>query len=314
MSIIILYFILLIIYILKLSAPDTLIFKNGLINYNILIKNNSFNECFYLLNNNFISTKRHKIVGELRQYILFNDSINVVKLNTIKLNNKINLINNISIKRGPRGCNGPEDPRIIELNNEIILIYNDIIDGCIKLCLYNLNSKNNKILEYDEASKIEKNWSPFIYNNELYVSQHINPHIILKVDIDTGKCDKVYSNEKYEYKYKIYGGTPSILFEQLDFYFGIAHTNTLGFLGHKRNYYCIGYLFNSKPPFNLIKVSELFTFFNRNDEHTIFTYQNVEFPIGLQKVNDDLLISLGINDKISYLLKINYNKLFSQIF
>jgi predicted GH43/DUF377 family glycosyl hydrolase len=297
---------------LQYSAPISLPFKNSLINYSILIKNESFNECFYFINNNIISTQRRQISN--KQYILLNNNRNIIKLNTIKFNNKFNIIKKLSIKRGPRGFYGPEDTRIIELNNEIILIYNDIIDGYIKLCLYNLNSKNNKILEYDEASKVEKNWSPFIYNNELYVSQHINPHIILKVDIYTGKCDKVYSNEKYEYKYKIYGGTPSILFEQLDFYFGIAHTNTLGFLGHKRNYYCIGYLFNAKPPFNLIKISEPFTFFYRNDEHTIFTYQNVEFPIGLQKVDDDLLISLGINDKISYLLKINYNKLFSQIF
>jgi predicted GH43/DUF377 family glycosyl hydrolase len=307
-------FILLIIYISKISAPLTLVFNNGLINYDILIKNNSFNECFHLINNNIISTKRHIKYGELRQYILLSNNTDVIKLDTIKYNNKYIFLKNFSIKRGPRGFNGPEDPRIIELNNELILLYNDLIDSNIRMCLYNLNSKNNKILEYDEASKVEKNWSPFIYNNELYVSQHINPHIILKVDTQTGKCNKIYSNIKKNYKYNISGGTPSILIDKLGLYFGIAHTNTLGFLDHKRNYYCIGYLFNAKPPFNLIKVSEPFTFFKRNDDHTILTYQNVEFPIGLQKVDDDLFISLGINDKISYLLKINYNKLFSQIF
>jgi len=180
--------------------------------------------------------------------------------------------------------------------------------------LYNLKTKNNKLLNYNESSKIEKNWTPFKYKNQLYISQYLNPHIILKVDINTGKCNKIFSNNKFKYKYNLYGGTPSILFENLGYYFGICHTNTKGLLDIKRNYYCIGYLFNSNPPFNIIKISEPFIFFKRNDKLDVFNIQNVEFPIGLQKINNDLFISLGFNDKISYLLKINYTELFEQIF
>ena len=292
------------------SLNDTI---NGLENTQFIIKKNSMNECFYELDNKIISFKR--IVENGENHLFFNNNIlddEMQKINVLKNNFTFNFS---TINRLPRGMNGPEDPRIIELNNEIIVIYNDSFDNDkIRLFLYNFTTKNNVLLNYQYSNNIEKNWSPFIYKNILYVSYSINPHIILKVNIQNGDCQKIYENPKFNSPLKIYGGTPSIYIKESNFYLGIAHLNIQGLFGWKRIYYCVSYIFSPEPPFQIQKISKIFTFKKRNNYVDLLELHIVDFPIGLQKINDFLYISLGLNDTESNLIKINYQDFINQVF
>jgi len=299
-------------YILNTITPNIIKNKKIIINYEKIIKNNNFNECFYIVNDTIISTSRIVNYLDFHNNLILTSNNKKYKINIPFYKNDYNHI--FSIKRQPRLFFGPEDARIIKVNNDILFIFNNMINNEIKMCIYNLNKKSTIVLEYEKSTKVEKNWSPFVYNNELYFSYYINPHHILKVDLLSGICKTVYNNSIIKYKYKIFGGTPSIYIKELNVYFGIGHTNKLGYLNLKRNYYCIGYMFNAQPPFNIIKLSKPFLFYDRDDTYNIYELHKVEFPLGLQKINDDIYISLGINDIDSYFLKINYMDLINQIF
>jgi predicted GH43/DUF377 family glycosyl hydrolase len=268
---------------------------NGINNIIIIKKNNSFNENFYFYKNKLLKVKREIIFLDKTVINIDNKIIN------INIEKKEKYFYPI-FSRG-RFHYGPEDPRIIEYNSNILLFYNYYNYFSVKMMLYNHNLNKNITLNYNGVKQFEKNWSPFIYNNEIYLSYFLNPHTILKLDLNNGDCNLVYNNLKINIEHDIYGGTPSIYIEELDVYFGIGHVK-LSII----KYYCIGYLFRAQPPFNIIKISKKFLFFKNSN------FKNIEFPIGLQKINNDLSISLGVQDTESYLIKINFNNLIKQIF
>jgi predicted GH43/DUF377 family glycosyl hydrolase len=271
--------------------------KNGIDNINIIKKKKSFNENFYFYKNKLLNIKR-EILFLNKSVINFDNKIININIDKNKNNNYF-----FPTFARLRFHIGPEDPRIIEYNSNLLVIYNYYNYFSVKMMLYNYNLNKNITLNYNGATRFEKNWSPFIYNNKIYLSYFLNPHTILKLDLNNGNCRLAYNNSKIKIDHNIYGGTPSIYIEELDAYFGIGHVKESII-----KYYCIGYLFRAQPPFDLIKISKKFLFLKNSNS------MNIEFPIGLQKINNNLFISLGFQDKISYLIKINVNNLMKQIF
>jgi hypothetical protein len=324
--IIIIIFCLIILHIYLNSLQNKILFINGLKKYTIIKKTKSINEVSY------IDTENNKIINIKKDLIVkFNDSTNLLKFQLVynysnNLNN--NSYKNIIINNEKNGhssvitklitgkskaVHGPEDPRIIKFKNDILIIYNDTyINGQTRMFVYNMTTNKNILLKYNRNNLIEKNWSPFIYKDELYVSYFLNPHTILKIDLLDGNCTEIFSNPKIVYPYNIYGGTPSILIPELNMYFGMGHI-LIKDLKIKKKYYCIGYFFNAYPPFQLYKISKIFTFFERNDTK-LLKLMFVEFPTQIQKIDNNLFISIGIDDNKSYLLKIDFNILINQIF
>lgn len=195
---------------------------------------------------------------------------------------------------------GFEDPRFFTFKNQQWVYCH--LRGKIKECSHNLiifkldtPSKIVKLYK-DGMQKLEKNWMPFEYNDELYFEYSISPHIILKADIESGSCVEYYRTS-YLNSCNIHfgGGAPSqiVYVDGKKYFLGIGHIRKDFFLTKltRKNFF---YLFNSFPPFNIIKISPPLNFINAS----------IEFASGLLiENNENVIISFGINDCSGMILK-----------
>jgi len=94
-----------------------------------------------------------------------------------------------------------EDPRLFICNNKIYVIFNAVSEGkrCMAISDYHdfnpvflrIGDENGN--EEDREHRIEKNWSPCIVNNELYLIYALDPLIVLHFNFNNeGKCDIIY--------------------------------------------------------------------------------------------------------------------------
>ena len=209
--------------------------------------------------------------------------------------------------------NGIEDPRIFQFKNEYwgmanCLGYKDQKYKCVNtMCLFKLNNpkKTFRLLYHPENPKlIQKNWSPFVYNDKLYCEYTIEPHVIYEINPETGTISGIInSNNNYKFEInggRLSGGTPPILIshfrEQL--YLSIGHVRILN------SYYHFFYIFQIHPPFNIIGSSEIFKLDNK---------ERIQFVSGLSIDGDELYISYGINDKYNKISTFNIYDINSKI-
>lgn len=280
---------------------------------NFIIKysdNNSLNKCFYILSNRVFSIKRKLDILKMENSLILNNTY------TVPISKKKFLIH-ISLARQPRIVKGPEDPRFFSFRDQIYIIYNDgTYNDKIRLFLFNLNTNKEIELKYSESQNIEKNWTPLIHKNNLYISYSINPHIILKVDMNDniGLCSKIFSNKVIDYPHSIYGGTVFIYIPHINKFLSICHTYTKGFGAHKRLYYNIAVLVNCDKNFSVFKISKPFLFFENQQYLFPWKLQNVEYPIGLQIIENNLLISLGVDDIKTFLISYNVDDFLYDVF
>ena len=180
--------------------------------------------------------------------------------------------------------NGFEDPRLFRFRNQIWLYFHfrGIVESICghHLLICKLDDRNLIRLNLNNMKKIEKNWMPFEYNNELYIQYSFSPHTILHCNTETGECKKIY-NSFFPIKKEIGGGAPSILIVWKDksYYLGVAH--------YRSPYINFFYLFRSEPPFDIIAIAERFS---------VSTNSNIEFCSGLIIEENIVTVSIGIND------------------
>lgn len=131
----------------------------------------------------------------------------------------------------------------------------------------------------------QKNWSPFILNDRIYVEISINPHIVAEVDEESGRCVPLRAGSfvrRNDYSYR--GGAitflPNIGFLGLGHFF-IKPKNSL------RHYFSFFYLFDAERNLHITKVSLPIKFDARH---------RIEFVSGLVCSGDSLLVSYGVND------------------
>lgn len=82
---------------------------------------------------------------------------------------------------------GPQDARIFEFRNEMWCVFNMMCgDGFRRMHVCNVNSvwQSTKQLKVDgrDLTRVEKNWTPFVHNNQLYMIYSFMPFVVLKVD------------------------------------------------------------------------------------------------------------------------------------
>lgn len=195
---------------------------------------------------------------------------------------------------------GAEDPRLFFWNNKMYSL--------ITVVGYTPTPCNNKIMLYNYTSKevtriytpfnnnqyMEKNWLPFIYNDELYIEYFVNPRKIFRYSnvitndnrVDITYCSNLYPN--------LHGSVNPVKINDA-FYLGMAH-NSL--------YNHIFYIFENKLPFKIHKFSIPFNL------HNNYTNQ-FEFITGMSIITVDdvkyILLSYSINDCINKISYINLN-------
>jgi hypothetical protein len=108
-----------------------------------------------------------------------------------------------------------EDPRLFICNNKIYVIFNTISpfpNHKRSMAISEYEHFNPIYLHLNEEERehiVEKNWSPCVVNNKLYLIYLLDPLIILHYDFNTeGKCNIIYKQKPEISIQQIY--TPTI--------------------------------------------------------------------------------------------------------
>lgn len=203
---------------------------------------------------------------------------------------------------------GMEDPRIFIFQNEpwIYFHYRGFQNNTFKHlpAIFKMSTPQNIIyLYYENMTTSEKNWMPFEFDNKLYFEYSINPHIILECNTSTGKCTFIAIHNFINPLQKhIGGGAPSQLITTKQCYLGIGHTRSDHPHIIRKNFF---YTFDPTPPFNITGMSKEFDIESSDN--------SIEFVSGLIVSNNTVILSAGIQDCYSVIIKYNIDSVFNLI-
>ncbi len=225
---------------------------------------------------------------------------------------------------------GGQDARLIEVKGGIYAVYNDesqeetlarrmfisevvLEDKQVRLCpKKKLTFPKTK--EFAERGLItsdrEKNWSPFVYEGALYFVYLINPHVILKADLETGVCREVIENQTFPFwSYNVpRGGTPALLVgdEYLTFFHADTSTESRW---HKRldrgGYYFGAYSFAKEFPFQITRRTTLPLY----PKHLPWARRKIVYPSGFIVKDNRFFLFAGVTDRSVYVFEIKKEKL-----
>jgi predicted GH43/DUF377 family glycosyl hydrolase len=166
---------------------------------------------------------------------------------------------------------------------------------------YGLNGKS-----IEENIGVEKNWTFFIHENRLMCIYKIDPHIVVEFDWNGNVTGEYVSYEKVQNKWPYgicRGGTNPIYKEGL--YHSFFHSS-IYWKGNKRKYVMGKYAFESKPPFRICFFDEKPIIWGNSIDQRINSKLNplVVFPCGAILENNRFIVSFGINDEKTGIIKL----------
>lgn len=142
-------------------------------------------------------------------------------------------------------------------------------------------------LKGPDPKRCEKNWMPFIKDNQLNIIYSYDPFIVYIPDVETGECKTIISNTPTSDFSRFRGSAAPIAFD--DGYLMLVHE--VVFADNKR-YYLHRFLYLDKD-LNIKRLSKPFTFKHKGIEYTCGMTLNHE--------GKKLIIGLGIEDREAYL-------------
>lgn len=168
-----------------------------------------------------------------------------------------------------------DDSRLIALGEEIYLVYSDNTESQISRGGFRVYIAKLKFdgayfhlctpvclsrFEREDRNRREKNWVPFIYQDQLLLAYSLIPHLIFCPHLDKGSCETVaYSLSNCSWKWgTLRGGTPGLQVD--DQYLAFFHSSikipTLHSNGKIINHYFMGaYTFSPIYPFAITQIS-----------------------------------------------------------
>jgi predicted GH43/DUF377 family glycosyl hydrolase len=176
---------------------------------------------------------------------------------------------------GRRYLSKQQDPRLISAKDSLFLVYNNTIDlkgyprnrriFLVEL-LYDgmtfLPQAPECLLHFTGEDPVlpEKNWVPFEYDDTLYLSYSIEPHLIFRPLFGSGSCETIaQSTSLIPWSFGILrGGTPALLSEgeYLAFFHSSLNMPSLHSKGRIVQHYFMGaYTFSASYPFALTRIS-----------------------------------------------------------
>jgi len=127
---------------------------------------------------------------------------------------------------------GPEDPRAITMNGEILVLFNhQYRNDDRRMIIYNHMQKRLSELRIEglTQTRAEKNWMPFVHEGKLHLIYQMTPLIIIRCSLPSGNCVCVRPEGGCEgmkgTSTKVYarGGTPMTRITDTLF-FGLIHS------------------------------------------------------------------------------------------
>jgi predicted GH43/DUF377 family glycosyl hydrolase len=246
------------------------------------------------------------------------------------LNKNFELISDSYFKFHIKNC---ADPRLIWFKNKLFMIYSSLDEKsrieCIRgNIIIDLSISNNFIISEsfrisNNDSGRQKNWTPFIQNDKFYLIASVCPHIIYEMkfkkngilildDFNNVQIEKITEENwinPWMFKESLRGNTNPVKLEDGN-YLNTFHTaiwhNGVCFYDNG----C--YVFKGEFPFNVIKCSNK-TYLRAEDAvEPHFRKEKIlrcNFPVGMIKEDNKIIISYGDNDSCVKIIKIDLKEL-----
>jgi hypothetical protein len=226
---------------------------------------------------------------------------------------------------------GGEDPRLIILNNKVYVVFtcefnhNDIHRGIAITEFENYNPiflklKNNKF------NNIEKNWAPFVKDNELYFIYNFDPLVILKYDYNSeGLCDVIFSQNNVELPInvtpKFLRGGSNLIHYKNEYFIGACHSR----IHYNGIYYNTHFILLDTIKWKIIYLSKpiMYLYNNHNNDlnlnlikntniinhksilpHHSDKLHNLQAPCSIYLKNDKYFLTVDINCHITLLFEL----------
>lgn len=167
---------------------------------------------------------------------------------------------------------------------------------------------------YNKRERIEKNWSFYNYNNELFVLYSINPLRILKCSKSekTLKCEEIYVSSSNTSLGNLSLGTP-LLSVSKDAFIFIAHKKY--FYKKKRLYLGKPMIFNTQTntivPQSSLVIHSL-TSLRGSEKKFNPNLISCTYFSGIMKMKENIIVTYGINDVAWNIIRLKYNKLWKR--
>ncbi len=228
-----------------------------------------------------------------------------------------------------------QDPRLIAKGNDIYILYNDSLKTAFK-CIWRMVvgklefdgtnfflNESDMMTVFDQESQNlpEKNWTPFIHDNDLCLTYSLNPFTILKPIFGEHRCETVSSTmQKNHWKYgEIRGGTQSYLIDEE--YLGFFHSSmlmaTVQSNGKQITHYFMGaYTFSKNPPFYITALSQtpiIGKNFYNGEIHKTWKPLRVVFPSGYIFDDEHVFVAYGRQDHEIWIAKMNLKNLLQSL-
>jgi len=204
-----------------------------------------------------------------------------------------------------------EDPRVVEYQGYWFMLYTDgmtigvaklELDTCDVLYSHFLNVPTIQSEQFDGR---EKNWVPFVSQNDLYILYSDTPRTFIHCkDELTHLAIEKYDRLNYVAMWRygdIRGGCPPIEYDThtlIWFFHSSKEVLSSLPIRNSKTYFIGAYITTKVYPFEIKQITTFPIFFGTPSPiRKGLTYQsNVVFPCGAINDNTDFVISMGIND------------------
>jgi hypothetical protein len=200
---------------------------------------------------------------------------------------------------------GIEDIRLIFYSENIYFVGNSretTKDNNPRMLLGKYSIKENKIknlvvLNNYEDYKCQKNWSPFIFEENLLLFYSFDPIIILEPNLKTGEC-KIFKKEKNNLNYEFLRGGSQGFYAKNNLYF-ITHE-----VVYENGRIYLHRFVKMNSDLTICEIS--YPFYMKN--------QGIEYISGAvyNKNNNEIIITWGSDDKFANISSINLDKIFNE--
>jgi predicted GH43/DUF377 family glycosyl hydrolase len=210
-----------------------------------------------------------------------------------------------------------EDARIFSYKEDLYIIYNDndyltnpSLHERREMYIAKIELLENQFIasnpiklfhpDHYQTRLWEKNWSPFVWNDQFLLSYSLNPHEVVTIDWSSGHCLPLFNTEaSIEWPWgEIRGGTPALLVdgEYLAFFHTYKVMVSKASNNKKLYHYFMGaYMFSADPPFNFTRVSTMpindKTFYVQSKKP-----KRVIYPGGFILSGDKIFLAYGKDD------------------
>jgi len=173
------------------------------------------------------------------------------------------------------------------------------------------------------GQRVEKNWTPFVYQGELHLIYQTNPPTVYRLDLTTLDDEGPWavahfvsqSDVRADFSFgSMRGGTPAIFAPELDQYISFfhgAHDANFG-IGRQRYYMMGAYTFDKEPPFTIRSLTQDPIEIPEPNDAPLGS-SRIVYPEGLVDDGDNYVVSYGRNDNSIYLLTFNKQGIFERL-